>query len=438
MVSEFMITAFRRPLSREVIGLCALVACVINVSCDRVALMAPSGSTIVLTTDAQTLPLSGRTRIVAQVIEPAGTPPNKGTLVSFTTSLGTIVPAEAETDSGGRVAVAFVAGTLSGTATIMAVSGGVTTGTAGAAKIAVGAAAVGRIVVGANPTTVSSQGGVSTITASVADTSGNALEQVPVTFTTSAGTLASSNVITDATGTAVTTLNTSVEATVTATAGINGTGTTTPGTGTGNGTGTGTGGSTSTQVSGTVTIKVAATPTITITPPTGTSTAGSPLSFGITITPAAGGTTTIREVRIDFGDGTDLSLGAIQGSTTVQHAYSNTDVRNFTIRVTVTDSLGFQTSAATVIVVQPQPPLSVSITKGSTPSGGNTIYTLTATITPASTTVSNYQWLVDGASAQSGSSNQFIVTFPTGAVHTISVTATTTTGQVATGSVVVP
>jgi len=88
--------------------------------------------------------------------------------------------------------------------------------------------------------------------------------------------------------------------------------------------------------------------------------------------------------------------------------------------------------------VQPQPPLSVSITKGSTPSGGNTIYTLTATITPSSTTVSNYQWLVDGANAQSGASNQYIVTFPTGAVHTISVTATTTTGQVATGSVVVP
>src|SRR4051794_1941470 len=162
MVSVFMITAFRSPNRRAAVSLFALVACLIMMACDRVALMAPSGSTIVLTTDAQTLPISGRTRIVAQVIEPAGTPPNKGTLVSFTTSLGTIVPAEAETDSGGRVAVAFVAGTLSGTATIMAVSGGVTTGTTGAAKIAVGAAAVGRIVVSGNPTTISSQGGTST------------------------------------------------------------------------------------------------------------------------------------------------------------------------------------------------------------------------------------------------------------------------------------
>jgi adhesin/invasin len=430
-----MITAFRRPLSREVFGLCALVACVINVSCDRVALMAPSGSTIVLTTDAQTLPLSGKTRIVAQVIEPAGTPPNKGTLVSFTTSLGTIVPAEAETDSGGRVAVAFIAGTLSGTATIMAVSGGVTTGTAGAAKIAVGAAAVGRIVVGAYPTIVSSQGGVSTITASVADTSGNALELVPVTFTTTAGTLASSSVLTDASGTASTTLNTSVEATVTATAGINGTAapvTPTPGA-------TPTpGGSTSTQVSGTVTIKVATTPTITITPPTGTLTAGSPLSFGLTITPPAGGTTTIREVRIDFGDGTDLSLGAIQGSTTVQHAYGNTEVRNFTIRVTVTDSLGFTTSAATVIVVQPQPPLSVSVSKSATPSGANTQYTLTATVFPTSTTVVTYRWLDGTTELQNTSSNTLVRSVPTGEVHTITVIATTTTAQTASTTVGLP
>src|SRR5947207_6450125 len=42
------------------------------------------------------------------------------------------------------------------------------------------------------------------------------------------------------------------------------------------------------------------------------------------------------------------SLGAIQGSTQVQHLYTNTVVQTFTVRVTVTDSLGFTTSAATV------------------------------------------------------------------------------------------
>src|SRR5947207_10276186 len=130
------------------------------------------------------------------------------------------------------------------------------------------------------------------------------------------------------------------------------------------------------------------------------------------------------------------SLGAIQGSTQVQHLYTNTVVQTFTVRVTVTDSLGFTTSAATVIVVQPQPPLTVTVSKASTPSGANTIYTLTATVTPSSATVASYSWTRDGGiPVQSGASNQLIATFPTGEVHTIVVTATTTTAQTATATV---
>src|SRR5436190_7957434 len=151
MVSVSMITGFRRPLLRAALGVLPVIV-VTAVACQRVALLAPTGSTITLTSLATTLPLNGTTSLIAQVIEPAGTPPQRGTLVTFTTSLGTIQPIEAETDPGGRVMVTFNAGTQSGTATITALSGGVTTGTTGAVKIAVGAAAVGRIVVGANPT----------------------------------------------------------------------------------------------------------------------------------------------------------------------------------------------------------------------------------------------------------------------------------------------
>ena len=133
-----MITGFHRPFLRVALGVLAVT----TIACQRVALLAPAGSTITLTTLAPTLPLNGTTSLIAQVIEPAGTPPQRGTLVTFTTSLGTIEPIEAETDPGGRVMVTFKAGTLSGTATITALSGGVTTGTTGAIKIAVGAAGV--------------------------------------------------------------------------------------------------------------------------------------------------------------------------------------------------------------------------------------------------------------------------------------------------------
>ena len=109
-----MITGFR--LSRVALGVLA----VMTIACQRVALLAPAGSTITLTSLAATVPLNGTTNLIAQVIEPAGTPPQRGTLVSFTTSLGTIQPIEAETDPGGRVMVTFKAGTLSGVATMIA------------------------------------------------------------------------------------------------------------------------------------------------------------------------------------------------------------------------------------------------------------------------------------------------------------------------------
>ena len=124
MFSEFMITGFCRRFSWIVLAVLAAVLSVASVACDRVALLAPAGSTITLTPLASSLPLNGSTNIIAQVIEPAGTPPNRGTLVTFTTTLGTILPIEVETDAGGRVIVTFRAGTQSGTATIFAHLGG--------------------------------------------------------------------------------------------------------------------------------------------------------------------------------------------------------------------------------------------------------------------------------------------------------------------------
>ena len=53
----------------------------------------------------------------------AGTPVHNGTLISFTTTIGRIEPAEARTNNG-QVSVRFIAGGQSGVATITAFSGG--------------------------------------------------------------------------------------------------------------------------------------------------------------------------------------------------------------------------------------------------------------------------------------------------------------------------
>src|SRR3954469_19538660 len=136
MLSVPMITRYR-------LCLCLLAAAAgFTVACSRVPLLAPNGSTITLTATATALPVNGSAEIIAQVVESAGTAPQAGTLITFTTTLGQVQPPQAETDVAGRVVARFLAGSGSGSATITATSGGATVGTNGAIKILVGSAAV--------------------------------------------------------------------------------------------------------------------------------------------------------------------------------------------------------------------------------------------------------------------------------------------------------
>src|ERR687888_2822696 len=100
MLSVFMLTHSGRSFR-----FCVLLLSVgaLTSACHGAPLLAPSGSTITLTALATALPLGGSTQIIAQVIEPAGTPPQHGTQLTFTTTLGSIEPAGAGKGSSGRV-----------------------------------------------------------------------------------------------------------------------------------------------------------------------------------------------------------------------------------------------------------------------------------------------------------------------------------------------
>src|ERR1700689_4242974 len=104
MLSVFMLTRRRQLLALPMlcVGLSLLTA-----TCEKVPLLAPTGSTITLTAGATALPANGTATIIAQVISSAGVPPHSGTEVTFTTTLGTIQPAEAYTDISGQVSVMF-------------------------------------------------------------------------------------------------------------------------------------------------------------------------------------------------------------------------------------------------------------------------------------------------------------------------------------------
>lgn len=451
MVSVLMITRLalrgaRLRLDARLAGVClAIAASLMSATCDRVPLLAPSGSTIILTASNNVIAANGTAQLTAQLLEPAGTPPHPGTHVIFTTTLGVIEPAEVETDINGRAVATFRANGQNGTATISAASGAARTDANGSVRISIGTAAVGRITLTANPTTISATGGTAVVTANVVDLNGNGLSGAPVSFATSAGVLSSALVNTDSSGNAQTSLQTSVEATVTATVGAPGTG---GGTGGGGGTnppangggGTGGGGSTSSQTSATVTVKVNPLPTVSITAGSTGSTAfqaGTPVPFTISAQPGTNSTAQIREVVVNFGDGTAVNLGAVSGTTlSVQHRYD--EGGTFTVTVRVTDTLGTVVNAATVIVVLDQAPLAVSISKATTQSGPNNNYTLTATVTPSSIIVSNYRWTVDGNQVQSGGNNVLTLSFLASANHLVAVEVTTSTGVQASASVFLP
>jgi PKD repeat protein len=286
-----------------------------------------------------------------------------GTLVSFTTTIGRIEPSEARTHNG-QVKVRFIAGGQSGQATITAFSGGAS---GRLENLLVGSAAAERVLVSATPQTLGPAGGSAEVSARVEDVSGAGLVGVPVTFSTSAGQLSASSAVTDESGTARTTLTTSRESTVVA------------------------------NVAGkTAEITIGLNPRtgVTLTGPTDSISAGLPASFTVGV----GDSANVRDVTVDFGDGSRQSLGALSGSTTVQHTYNSPGT--YTVTAIATEASGFTEQVATSVTILPGQPPGVIITPSNPPPTVNQIITLTATVSGATSTILEYQWdFGDGTSA---------------------------------------
>jgi adhesin/invasin len=336
-------------------------------------LTAPSGSTITLIASTNTLPVNGSTQITAVVIEGgesngagnsttvtpgAGTPVQNGTQVSFTTTLGQIQPSTVETHDGKAV-VTLSGDGRSGTATITAISGAASK----TMTVAIGAAGANRIAVTANPQALPSTGGTTTIIAFVQDEQGNGLLGVPVSFSTTAGSLSATTVITDASGSATTQLTTSTAATVTASSG----------------------GATA-SLTGTVNVTLANQILLGITAPTSV-TVSVPASFTITVSSTGGGTTFVKDAVVDFGDGTTpLSLGQISTSAPAPHLFAKSG--SLTMTVTATDPQGNQTQIHSPVIVAPLTAVGVA-NPTTTIAGGSILFTVTPT---TGALIDHYVW----------------------------------------------
>jgi PKD repeat protein len=327
-----------------VVSAAALVA-LATVACDRAQLLAPTQSNITVSAATRVLGLGGSTDVTAFVLEEAGTPVQNGTTVRFTTTMGRVDPMEAQTTNGLAI-TRFFAGTTSGVAEIRATSGAATGGDndLNVVEITIGAAAANRVTVTATPGSVSSGGGSSQITATALDESGNPIAGVPVTFSSTAGTLSASSANTDQNGRATIVLTTNREADVTARVG-----------------------SGADALSATVKVLVNVQGTVTLTcrgsetaaASSCTQVAGSTVIFTV-----ARGTTTgaaaIVSARLDFGDGTSASLGNLSSGATVNHIYASAGT--YTATLTATDANGETTSASVAVIVTRRPSISVTLT----------------------------------------------------------------------------
>jgi hypothetical protein len=159
-------------------GTSTMLAAVAALSCQGAYLTAPANSTITLSANPSFVPAHGGTSdITAFVVEPAGTYVPDGTVVRWTTDLGTI---DAETRTRRGVATArFVSDSRSGTAHIRAFSGSTTADLI--PDLTVGNVNVRAIRLRAVPARITNSNTTHVI-ATVVDVNGNPVANVPVTF----------------------------------------------------------------------------------------------------------------------------------------------------------------------------------------------------------------------------------------------------------------
>lgn len=376
----------RRPRPGTLPGILAAVSLISAVAaCDKVPLLAPTGSVITIFPAATTVPTNGAVEIVATVIEQgvatapttppgnggtpttppaggttstntsgAGTPVQNGTVVSFTTTLGRIEPSEARTQNG-QVRVRFIAGEQSGSATITAFSGGAS---ARLENLRIGTAAAERVLITATPQALGCTGGTTQVNARVEDTSGAGIPGVPVQFTTTTGQLNPATATTDTSGVATTQLTTTREATVTA----NVAGKTAP-----------------------VTVTLSPRTGISVTPPTGQVSAGVATTFTVNVATTAN----ISNVVLNLGDGTVRNLGPISGSTAVPHTYG--EAGTFTITASATDAAGCSEQVSTAVNVLPAQLPTVTINVPQTARVNQQVL-VTANVSGNTSTIIRYEW----------------------------------------------
>ena len=150
---------------------------------------------------------SSSSAITATVNDSSGNPVPSGTIITFSTTLGTLSSTSVTTtDASGTVTVSLVASTTAGTATVVCSSSGVSQNIT--VQFTGGAGTPASLSLGLSQTSVKSDNSdSSTITATVLDSNNAALEGIVVAFSANGGQISASSGTTNASGQATITFS---------------------------------------------------------------------------------------------------------------------------------------------------------------------------------------------------------------------------------------
>jgi hypothetical protein len=186
-------------------------------------------------------------------------------------------------------------------------------------------------------------------------------------------------------------------------------------------------------------VNVAAAPTLVIAPPT-TPSAGLPATFTFTVTVPATNGSAIRDLTVNWGDGSVAqSLGAVSSTASATHVYRAQG--SYVVTATLTDALGNTVQQSAPVTVIPIPRPSIIINASPQPGHVNTVTTISIQVTLANgVTVQDVTvGFGDGGSADLGGATSAAVphTYLTTGTFTITVTVLDTTGQTTVGTTVI-
>jgi PKD repeat protein len=243
-------------------------------------------------------------------------------------------------------------------------------------------------------------GGTSQISARVEDAEGAVVPGSPVTFSTTAGNITPTTTNTDNNGIATATLQANANATVTAMSGA---------------------------AKADLAVSLRPRSGLTLTGPATPPSEGLPATFTV----AVAATANITNVRIDFGDGEARSLGAISGSTTIQHTYRVAGT--YEVSAVATQSTGDQETVSTDITILPGQPPGVVVNVSDAVPAINQQVNLTAIVSGATSTIVRYDWNFGDGTTATTTGNQTSKVYTTIGTFTITVVVTQAAGPTGTG-----